>query len=120
MKKKEIRRCCTGMTDKDFMKNLKKLDKVENIPKKCYLCKREEGSTSVLVTDSDEKPFIFYKLNLNLLERKMPRDVVFEYYMCLECAALVGIKVKPPFPVRTQKYWLPKSLPAGPTPDYYS
>jgi hypothetical protein len=44
MKKKEMKRLCTGLTISDLMKDIKALEKGKKAPKKCYLCKRREGA----------------------------------------------------------------------------
>ncbi len=102
MKKiKEHRRLCTGQTEKEFMAELKQSKKWKEIPKKCYLCKRPEGTTSVHVPSDAPECYTVSEVHLNRLERRMTKDVMFEFYTCLECAALVGIKVKSPFGKRT-------------------
>ena len=119
MEKKGIRRLCTGMTRDELKKNIKAFEKGKKSVRRCYLCKRPEGSQSILLTLDKDEP-LSWPVKLNLIKRKVSDDFAFEYYICLECAVLVGMKSNTIFPAKIKKYRLPIGFPAGPAPDYYS
>jgi hypothetical protein len=122
--KKDIRRCCTGLTISDVKKEVKGLKKGKKTPKKCYLCKRPEGGRSVLLTSDEKHPFVYARIALIPVERRVTEGRVFDYFLCWECALLVGLRSKGPLlrkkNDRTREQEFPGLLPAGPAPDFYS
>ncbi|HSB06202.1 MAG TPA: hypothetical protein VLK23_13510 [Thermodesulfobacteriota bacterium] len=122
MKKKEMRRLCTGMTMSELRKDIKAMEKGKKAPKKCYLCKRPEGDKSVVLTPDEKEPFVLAKIPLFPVERRVTKDWVFEYYLCWECALLVGFEARPiGQKKRTQAEKGPAQfLPAGPAKSFYS
>ena len=74
----------------------KALKKGKKTPKKCYLCKRPEGGMSVVLTPDQKEPFFYAKIALVPVERKGTKDWVFDYFLCWECAVLVGLRPKGP------------------------
>lgn len=124
MKKKEIRRCCTGLTEEEVKKEIKALEKGKKTPKKCYLCKRPEGGMSVVLTPDEKEPFFYAKIALVPVKRKATEDWVFDYFLCWECAVLVGLPPKGPLlrekNARTRGKEFSGLLPAGPASDFYS
>ncbi|RPJ09031.1 MAG: hypothetical protein EHM36_04725 [Deltaproteobacteria bacterium] len=122
MKKKEMKRLCTGMTVSDLRKDIRTLEKGKKAPKKCYLCKRREGDKSVLLTPDEKKPYALPKITLVPVQRRVTEDWVFDYFLCWECALLVGLHAKPIGQKRRpQSEKLPAQfLPAGPAKGYYS
>ena len=118
---KEIRRWCTGMTVSEVKEEIKAFRKGRKAPKKCYLCKRPEGSKSVVLTANKREPYVLAKIALLPVQRKITRDWVFDYFPCWECAVLVGFKPKSNGErKRAQSEGPAQFLPAGPAPDYYS
>ena len=92
MKRKVLRKCCTGMTLQEFKTKMKAIDKgKKHLPKKCYLCKRPEGSRSVLIGGTENEAFTLPKLTLWQVNRPVAKDWILDYYLCFECAILVGI-----------------------------
>ena len=122
-KGKELRRFCTGMTISEVKKEIKVIEKGKKAPKRCYLCKRAEGDKSVVVAPDDKKePYFLAEIVLLPVQRKITKDWMFEYFLCWECAVLLGLKTKPDGQKkRTESEKAPvQFLPAGPTPDFYS
>ncbi len=96
MKKKEMKRLCTGLTISDLRKDIRAMEKGKKAPKKCYLCKRPEGDKSVLLTPDVKKPYVTPKITLFPVQRRVTEDWVFDYFLCWECALLVGLRADRP------------------------
>jgi hypothetical protein len=93
MKKITLRKCCTGMTLQEFKREMKAIDKGrKHSSKKCYLCKRPGDSTSVLLGATENDAFTFPKLTLWQVNRPVTKDWILDYYLCFECAILIGIE----------------------------
>ena len=71
-----------------------------------------------------EGAFFYAKIALVPVERRATKDWVFDYFLCWECAVLVGLRPKGPLlrekNARTKGQEFPGLLPAGPAPDFYS
>jgi hypothetical protein len=123
MKKKEVRRWCTGMTKEELMKEMKALEKGTNHVEKCYLCKRPENDTAVLLTPDEKEPYALTKITLIPVHREIAGGHTFIYFLCWECALLVGLRAKPVGQKEVtlkEKQSPTQFLPAGPAPDFYS
>ena len=100
------------------------MERGKKSPKKCYLCKRSEGDKSVVLTPDEKEPYVLAKIALIPVQRKATREWVFDYFLCWECAVLVGLRSKGPLlkekSARKKGQVLPGVLPAGPPPDFYS
>lgn len=78
----------TGLTEEILKKDLKKEDRGETVPNRCYLCKRFEGCKSVAIVEGDEPNFCFSKLELHDISVKL-REHVLYYKLCFECYMLL-------------------------------
>ena len=121
-KGKELRRFCTGMTIAEVKKEIKGRQKGKAAPHRCYLCKRSEGDKSVIVAPDQKEPFFLAEIALILVHRKITKDWAFDYFLCWECAVLLGLKTKPD---GQKKGTHPEKIPAqfltaGPAQDLYS
>lgn len=122
MKKKEIRRCCTGLTEEEVKKEMEALGKGKKTPNRCYLCKRPEGGKSVLLAP-DEKGPVYAKIGLVPVHREITGGRTFIYFLCWECALLVGLRAKTVGQkkgTQTKNQGPGQILPAGPAGDFYS
>src|SRR5437773_1085182 len=84
----------TGMTDEEFVNRAKdighrKMEGLRNIPKlkRCYLCKRPEGSRSFSFHRHGERLAI-PKLEINFFEVKISKKMSVGYPLCHECVLL--------------------------------
>lgn len=120
---KEIRRCCTGMTISEVKKEIRAVKKGKKSPKRCYLCKRSEGDKSVVLAPDEKEPYVLAKISLHPVQRKVTKDWVFDYFLCWECAVLMGLRAKPVAQKKCtqgRNQGSPQFLPAGPAGGYYS
>jgi hypothetical protein len=119
---KEIRRVCTGLSKEELKKEIRAMEKGKKAPKKCYLCKRPENGTAVLLTPDAKEPYAFATIPLVPVHRKIAGGHTFIFLLCWECALLVGHRARTIGQKRrTQSEKVPAQfLPAGPAKDYYS
>ncbi len=98
------------------------MEKGKKASKKCYLCKRSEEDHSVVLTPGEKEPYVLAKIALHTVQRKVTKDRVFDYFLCLGCALLVGLMAKPVGQKkRTQSKKGPTQFfPAGRAPEFYS
>ncbi len=86
----------TGKTKKQMFDELRTMEFLEkegiqtSRAKACYLCKRKEGETSVLLALENEDTVHLPAINLRLYEFDMGREVTFGYWLCNECAVLLS------------------------------
>jgi len=86
---------CTGKTEKELVEELENIEQRQaSIPKKCYLCHRQEGETSVCVdsgTDVEEEMFILNKIVLRSVTREFASEgLIFSFEICSDCAILLN------------------------------
>jgi len=85
----------TGKTKRQFGDELRVAELVEEqgikLPeaKTCYLCKRGEGEESVRI-NVDNDTVQLPQLELELHEIEMGKGFAFGYWLCNECAILLG------------------------------
>lgn len=94
MRKKKETFIVTGKTEDQMVSELKTLEFCEKegikVPShiSCYLCKREEGTNSVLLGE-DKDSLRLPEIKLNAYEIDMGNGVVYCYWLCDECMLLL-------------------------------
>ncbi|MCR4393049.1 MAG: hypothetical protein NUV31_01610 [Dehalococcoidales bacterium] len=96
-KKKKINMIVTGLTMKELEKEARALDEAEKAgidmpdPKpQCYLCKRQEGEKSILISENEKDQVSLAEINLMEILVDMGDGSTFKYLICQECELLLS------------------------------
>ena len=81
----------TGLTQEEMDEQVKRINAGEDVPMKCYLCKREEGKNSVAIPpDGYDSPVVFAPVTLHDTPiLGIDDEVEFSVFLCNECYLII-------------------------------
>ena len=91
MAKKEKVVFCTGLTEQEFVNELKQQKKGKHTPPRCYICKRKAGEKAISVIDGADKlamPKLRFDDWVSVIEDD-DRIMKFKFRICQECMLLL-------------------------------
>ncbi len=96
-KQKKINMIVTGLTMKELEREARALDDAEkagiNLPDpkpQCYLCKRQEGEKSILISENEKDQVSVAEIGLMEIMVDMGDGSTFKYLICQECELLLS------------------------------